>query len=132
MGEPTTPVLAPGPYQPLNISAAGPNYGEGMPYHPRWIANGLREGRVVVVPANYGQQGSLPFWQKMFLNLIGQPLEPAGLPHKPVWNILIPSPNWHLQVLTKQQLQTFENAQDVQAPQLPATFSAPTTASLFK
>lgn len=126
------PILAPGPNLPLSRAAVGPNFSEGQPFFARWIGNKLSPGHSAVIPANYGQEGSIPFWNRMFLNLIGQPLEPARLPHKPVWNILVPTVNWNLQVLTQQQLQSFENSQDAQAPQLPMTFSAPTTASLFK
>lgn len=128
----TQPVLPPGPYNPAAVAALGPNFSEGRPYIPAWRFNRFNEGHVAVIPANYGSEGGIPGWQRRFNSFIGTPQQPANLTHKPVWNMLIPVANWHLQVLTKQQLQSFENSQDVQAPQLPVTFSAPGTASLMK
>lgn len=127
-----TPILAPGPYVPLARTAVGPDYSEGSPYFVRWTPNGLDQGSVKVQPANYGQQGGAVGYRDMRLNLIGNPLEPTRLTHKPLWNVMNPTLTWHLAVLTKQQLATFENSNDVQAPQIPVTFSAPGTASLLK
>ena len=132
-----TPILAPGPFQPFGSGAVGPDYSEGQPFIPWWIPNNLSPGKVVVVPANYGQEGGMTRYEartnrnRDVVNA-SNPRYPSSLTHRPVWNILIPSINWHLHVLTKQQLQTFENAQNIQAPQVPMTFSAPGTASLLK
>lgn len=128
------PILAPGPYLPLARAAAGPDYSEGSPFFAKWTPNRLNPGEVLVQPANFGQQGGAVGWQAMRLNIIGpgNPLEPTSLPHKPVWNIMVPSVAWNLQVLTAQQLATFENSNDVQAPQVPMAFSTPGTASLLK
>lgn len=126
------PVLAPGPYLPLDRTAVGPDWSEGSPYFVKWHPNALSVGRVVQQPANFGQQGGAVGYRKMALNIIGNPLEPTSLPHKPVYNVMIPPVTFNLAVMTKQQLATFENSNNVQAPQLPLTFSAPGTASLLK
>lgn len=125
-------ILQPGPYQPLALAALGPNYGKGEPYQPSWIPNWLNPGEVAVIPANYGQQGGSIGWQSRYLDIIGNPLEPARLTHKPQWNVLIPPVTFNLAVLTAQQLATFENAQNVQAPQIPMNFAPVGTASLMK
>lgn len=129
---PTYPVLAPGPYLPLSRAAVGPEYSEGSPFFAKWHPNNLTVGQVHVAPANFGQQGGAVGYRDRKLDIIGNPLEPTSLTHKPVWNIMEPTITWHLAVLTKQQLATFENSNDVQAPQIPLVFSTPGTASLLK
>lgn len=126
------PILAPGPFNAMYRAAEGPDFSEGTPYIPHWHPNALSVGRYVVIPANFGQQGGSVGYANRKLDIIGNPLEPTSLQHKPVWNVLIPSINWNLRVLTAQQLASFENAQNVQAPQVPVVFSAPGTASLLK
>lgn len=125
-------ILAPGPFNAANRAANGPNYGEGEPYFPDWKVSELREGRVLVIPANYGQDGGQIGYNRIRLNQIGNSLEPTSLQHRPLWNILTPTINWHLEVLTKQQLAAFENSVKAQPPQIPMDFVPPGTASLMK
>lgn len=129
---PGYPVLAPGPFQPLSRAAEGPNFSEGSPFFAKWHPNALEVGRTIVLPANFGQQGGAVGYRNRTVDLIGTPLEPTSLQHRPVWNVLTPALTYNLAVMTKQQLATFENSNDVQAPQIPLAFSAPGTASLLK
>jgi hypothetical protein len=125
-------ILAPGPYNPADNAAVGPNYGVGFVWHPNWQYDTTRPGETVQVPANYGSHGGMVGYFDRTLDIIGKPSEPTSLLHRPLWNQAPPTINWHLAVLTPQQLATFESATNQYPAQVPLNFTPAGNASLMK
>lgn len=93
-----------------------------------WVPSGFEAARTLVVPANYGTEGSQANWEwtPSYVPANG----PQGRnPHVQVDNDLSPIV-WNLEVVPQDELARYQTQVRQQARQLPANYTPPGTASL--
>lgn len=134
---------------PLPRAAQGPDYGVGESYYPVWHDTGLRDEVVLIVPANYGQNGG----QVSYANngVIGS-IQDAGTtefatnkirsirwdpealpgfdPMLPAWNNLPPGSYYGGRIPSAKTSADYAGSAGKQSLAGPLQFSAPGTASL--
>lgn len=93
-----------------------------------WNPSGFEPARTLIVPANYGTEGSQANWE--WTPSYVPPGGPTDRnPHAQVFNNVTPIV-WNIQVIPPDELARYQTQVRQQARQLPANYNPPGTASL--